>query len=163
MSDNPLAPTRRPGPAEPEPHPMVRHAALYQHVNNQTQKTLQDHVAQMDYSLPILGALAADPDVTAKDVIKALANSVADGKRSPSSAVAAIANMPSEPDKLRPWLKEQYATNLQTTVHAKAALMGGPSYPPHLAQPQPGAAPQGAGPQPAPQGMPMPQQGVPGP
>jgi hypothetical protein len=156
MSDNPLAPTRRPRPAEPEPHPMVRHAALYQHVNNQTQKTLQDHVAQMDYGLPILGALAADPDVTAKDVIKALSNSVAEGKRSPSSAVAAIANMPAEPDKLRPWLKEQYATNLATTVHAKAALMS------QAAQgqvPQPGGAPQGAAPQPAP----MPQQGTPPP
>jgi hypothetical protein len=148
MSDNPLAPTRRPRPAEPEPHPMVKHAALYQHVNNQTPKTLQDHVAQMDYGLPILGALAATPDVTAKDVIKALANSVAEGKRTPSSAVAVIANMPSEPDKLRPWLKEQYATNLATTVHAKAALMA-------QAQQQPPTQAV------APQAAPMPQQGVP--
>lgn len=146
MSDNPLAPTRRPRPAEPEPHPMVKHAALYQHVQGMTPGSLQAHVAQMDYGLPILGALAANPDVTAKDVIKALANSVAEGKRTPSSAVAVIANMPSEPDKLRPWLKEQYATNLATTVHAKAALMSQAAQAQQPPQPQP---------------APMPQQGVP--
>lgn len=134
MSDNPLAPTPRPRPAEPTPHPMLRHAQLWDHVNKQPQQVLQDHVKQMDYQLPILGALAGNPNVTAKDVIKALANSVAEGKRSPSSAVAAIADMPSEPDKLRPWLREKYAENLATTVHAKAALMA-------QQQPQPVAAP----------------------
>lgn len=151
MSDNPLASTPRPRPAEAKPHPLLRHAQLWDQVNQQSPKALQDHVAQMDYSLPVLGALAGNPDVTPKDVIKALANSVAEGKRSPSSAVAVIANMPSDPEKLRPWLKEKYAENLATTVHAKAVLMGGHGQAPQPAQPMPGpAAPVAAPSVPAP-------------
>ena len=153
MSDNPLASTPRPRPAEGKPHPMLRHAQLWDHVNQQTPGTLQEHVRQMDYALPILGALAGNPDVTAKDVIKALANSVAEGKRSPGSAVAAIANMPSDPDKLRPWLREKYAENLATTVHAKAALMGQAAQQQQQAQQPPQSVPQ------APQALPVPMSG----
>ena len=141
MSDNPLASTPRPRPAEAKPHPMLRHAQLWDKVNQHGPETLQAHVTQMDHELPVLGSLANNPNVTAKDVIKALANSVAEGKRSPSSAVAAIADMPSDTDKLRPWLKERYAENLATTVHAKAALMAQQQQPQTQAQQPPQGAP----------------------
>jgi hypothetical protein len=122
MSDNPLA-SRRPRPAEPKDHPMLRHAQIFQHIEKQTPDTLQKHVGFMDYALPIMGRLAGNPDVTAKDVIKALSGAVADGQMEPARAVANLADMPAEPDKLRPWLREKYADALATTVHAKAALM----------------------------------------
>ena len=150
MSDNPLA-SRRPRPAEPEPDPMHRHAHIWQHIEQQPVDALHQHVAFMDYALPILGRLAGDPNVKAKDVIKALSGAVADGKLPPSQAVANLANMPADPEKLRPWLREKYADSLATTVHAKAALMRQGEVP------GPGqAAPEGA-----PGAVAAPAQGVP--
>jgi hypothetical protein len=154
MSDNPLA-SRRPRPAEKKDDPMLRHAQLWRHVEGLTPDALQAHVGAMDYGLPILGRLAGDPDVTAKDVIKALSGAVAEGQMIPSRAVAELSTMPSDPDKLRPWLKAQYADALSTTVHAKAALMRqgmmgapGQAAPPGTApapiQPVSQGAPQGA-------------------
>jgi hypothetical protein len=102
---------------------MRRHAEVWQHIERQTPDILRQHVDFMDYALPIIGRLAGDPDVTAKDVIKAMSAAVADGQMEPSKAVATLANMPADPDKLRPWLKDRYADALATTVHAKAALM----------------------------------------
>jgi hypothetical protein len=154
MSDNPLA-SRRPRPAEPKDNPMLRHAQVWQHIERQTPATLQSHVDFMDYALPIIGRLAGDPDVTAKDVIKALSGAVADGKMEASKAVANLADMPADADKLRPWLKEKYADSLATTVHAKAALMRqgamqAPGQTPVAASPVPPAAPM---PQGAPAGV----------
>lgn len=123
MSDNhPLA-SRRPRPAEAEPDPMLRHAHLWRHIEGMHPDDLQKHVEMMDHGLPILGKLAGDPKVTAKDVIKMISNAVADGKMPASQGIAGIADMPADPDKLRPWLREKYADSLATTVHAKAALM----------------------------------------
>lgn len=149
MADNPLA-SRRARPPEAKPHPVLRHAQIWQHVEGQPPETLQKHVEMMDYGLPILGKLAGDPDVTAKDVIKMISGAVADGKMDPSKAVAGIADMPADPDKLRPWLKSKYADALATTVHAKAALMrqGAMQAPGAAAAP---AAPAGPG---APMGAP---------
>jgi hypothetical protein len=123
MASNPLASTRVQAPAPPA-HPMQRHADIWKHVNAQTPETLQSHVESMDHILPVLGQLAGDPKVTAKDVIKAATNGVAAGALTPSAAVETIADMPADPEKLRPWLKDRYATALAVTVHAKAALMG---------------------------------------
>lgn len=143
MSDNPLT-SRRPRPAEPKDDPMLRHAHVWQHIEKQSPETLQAHVGLMDYVLPILGRLAGNPDVTAKQVIKALSGAVADGKMDASKAVANLAGMPADPDKLRPWLREKYADSLATTVHAKAALMRqgampGPAQPPMTQAVPPGA------------------------
>ncbi len=150
--DNPLS-TNRKRPAAATQHPMLRHAQLWRHVNGHSPEALQQHIDAMDHVLPALGKLAGDPIVTAKDVIKAVTSAVAEGKMEPSKAVANIADMPADPDKLRPWLKDRYATALATTVHAKAAL---------LSQAQQAQPPQGvtmaptpptppAAPQPAPQ------------
>lgn len=145
MSDNPLA-SRRPRPAEPKDDPMMRHAQVWQHIERQTPDTLKSHVGFMDYALPIIGKLAGDPNVTAKDVIKALSGAVADGKMDASKAVANLADMPADPDKLRPWLKEKYADALATTVHAKAALMRqGPQQAPPAAVPSAPVIPQTPG------------------
>ena len=149
--DNPLA-SRRPRPATAPPDPLLRHAQLWQHVNNQTSEILRQHVVQTDYILPVLGALAGDPDVTAKDVIKAVTSAVAEGKMDPSKAVANIADMPADPDKLRPWVKDRYATALATTVHAKAALLRQAPAPQAPQAAPVGAAPAASAPTPMPQG-----------
>jgi len=93
--------------------------------------------------LPTLGALAGDPKVTPKDVIKAAANVAADGTVEPGDAVQFISGMPPDPDKLRPWLKSLYAANLSAVVHMKAAMLQGPQGQPQggNAPPQPAAAP----------------------
>ncbi len=152
MSDNPLA-SRRPRPAEQKPDPMHRHAQIWQHIEQQTPDTLQRHVSFMDYALPIMGRLAGNPDVKAKDVIRALSGAVAEGHMEPSKAVANLADMPSDPDQLRPWLREKYAEALATTVHAKAALMRQGTL-----QAPGAAAPPGGAPAPVP---PIPQSGPP--
>jgi hypothetical protein len=149
MSDNPLA-SRRPSAAEAKPDPMHRHAQVWQHIEQQPADTLHQHVAFMDYALPIIGRLAGNPDVKAKDVIKALSGAVADGKMDASKAVANLGDMPADPDKLRPWLREKYADALATTVHAKAALMRQGAMPP------PGPAAPGAAPGPTTAALPVP-------
>lgn len=151
---NPLASNPKPGPAEAKPDPLLKHAQMWQHVQNQTPDVLAAHVATMDHVLPVLGRLAGDPDVTAKDVIKAATNAVAAGAMTPSKAVANIADMPADPDKLRPWLKERYADALAATVHAKAALMRQAMPQGQPAAPVPQAAPAMAPAQPMPQGAP---------
>lgn len=134
---NPLTSSRVKPPAS-APDPMLRHAQLWQHMNSMDGDALKTQVAAMDYGLPIIGKLAGDPNVKAKDVIKAVSSAVADGHMQPSIAVATISDMPADTDKLRPWLRARYSDNLSAVVHAKAAL---------LAQPQPQGQPQG---QPAP-------------
>jgi hypothetical protein len=135
---NPLTSNRVSPPIPPE-HPLQRHADIWKHVNAQSPETLNSHVATMDHILPVLGRLANDPDVTAKDVIKAATNGVAAGALTPSNAVQTIADMPADPDKLRPWLKDRYATALAVTVHAKAALLRQAQQ--AAPQPQPEATP----------------------
>ncbi len=147
--DNPLS-TNRKRPAAATQHPMLRHAQLWQHVNGHSPEALQQHIDAMDHVLPALGKLAGDPNVTAKDVIKAVTSAVAEGKMEPSKAVANIADMPADPDKLRPWLKDRYATALATTVHAKAALLS-QAQPAQEAPAAQAPAMSPAAPQPAPQ------------
>ncbi len=154
---NPLASTRATAPGPKADDPMLRHAQIWSHVHRLGSDAIAAHVDAMDHILPTLGALAADPNVNAKDVIKAATNAVAAGKMSPSRAVAEIADMPADPDKLRPWLHERYADALATTVHAKAALMARQQ----AAQGAPGGAPAPAQPAMAP-ASPQPVQAPPG-
>ncbi len=158
MSDNPLAQSR-PRPSQGKPDPMQQHAMIWAHMHQQPREALQQHVSLMDYALPILGQLSSDPNVSAKKVIKAVAGAVADQKLAPSQGVAMISQIPPDADKVQPWLRQMYETQLTATVHAKAALMksmlpGGGAQP----QPMPGASPQGAPPQMMPQqSAPQPQ------
>lgn len=138
---NPLATSRKPQ----APHPAEMHAKMWQHVNTMQSDEMTAQIQQSSYATPILGALAADPKVTRKDVIKAAADAAADGKIPPSQAVSFITQMPDDPDKLRPWLKGLYAANMSALVHMKAAQMPAPA---------PVQAPAPAQTQPAPQ---MPQ------
>lgn len=153
MSDNPLASKH---PAEKKDDPMLRHAQVWHHIEHQPADALQSHVGFMDYALPIIGRLAGDPNVKAKDVIKALSGAVADGQMQASKAVANLADMPADPDKLRPWLREKYADALATTVHAKAALMRQGAMQPPGQPAAPAAAPAAAASPaaPVPQGAP---------
>lgn len=136
---------------------MMRHAQIWKHISGLPSEELKKHVALMEYALPILGGLANKPDVTRKDLIKAVANAVAAGKMEASKAMATITAAPDDPAKLRGWLRERFTDNLSATVHAKAMLMGQEE-----AQGQPGAEqmppagmPQGV-PVQAPQGAPAP-------
>ena len=148
MNDpNPLA-IHKGAPRQQNTDPMLMHARMWQHVGQMAPNKLQQTSDRTAYALPILGALAGNPDVTAKDVIKAAAQAAADGKVSPSEAVGLISQMPDDPAKVQGWLKGMYAANLSMQVHLKAALMqqaqGAPQGP---QQPGPG--------QPAPQANPV--------
>ncbi len=132
--NNPLSSAPR-GASTPKNDPMLRHAQMWRHAHAMASDDLAQHIQTADYSLPIFAALAANPKVTAKDVIKATSGAVADGKISPSQGVATITNMPADSDQLKPWLRQMYANGLTLAVHAKAALM---------AKTQPQAAPQQA-------------------
>ncbi len=136
--NNPLAARN----AQPQVDPaLLQHAQMWQHAHSQDHDQLQSMIKTLDYGLPIIGALAGNPKVTAKDVIKATSAAVADQKLTPSAGVAFITQMPADPDKLRPWLRDKYAMNLSAAVHAKAALMARQTMP-HIA---PMGAPDGAG------------------
>jgi hypothetical protein len=104
-------------------------------------------IAKLDYILPILGGLATNPKVTAKDVIKAAAKEAADGKVPPSEAIKFITQMPADPDKLSPWLRNIYSANLSAVVHMKAAMIqqaqAAQQAPQQPVQPGPAMPPQG--------------------
>lgn len=137
MPANPLTLT------PPKDDPMMRHAKIWQHVGKMAPDAIPAHVERMEYVLPILGALASDPNVKAKDVIKAAAQAAADGKVDAGQAVGFISGMPADPDKIRPWLKGLYAANLSAHVHMKAAMLQQRQQAP---QAVPVAAPQGGAP-----------------
>lgn len=139
---NPLAPARR---QAPEPHPALRHAQIWQAAQAVPPDQLAGQTERASYATPILGALAGDPKVTAKDVIKAVASAAADGKIQPSAAVKLISSMPTDPDKIRPWLKTLYEANMSAAVHLKAATMKAAQPPSAPVAPAP-AAPAGVNP-----------------
>ena len=150
MSDNPLA-SRRPRLASQTDADMQRHADIWHHMHQQDPQTLQGHIEGLDYGLPVMGEFAANPKTSAKDVIKAVSSAVAEGKMDPSAGVGMISAMPADPDKLKAWLRDKYATFLTAAVHAKAAMIahqtGTMPAMQASAQPQPLAAPpQGAPP-----------------
>lgn len=118
--NNPLAATR-PLSSPKSDHPATLHAKVWQHVNSMSPDDQASKMDELKYSLPILGALANNPKTTRKDVIKAAAAAAGDGKIDPSMAVSIISQMPDDPMKLGPWLKNMYATNLSAMVHLKAA------------------------------------------
>ena len=123
-------------------HPAMAHAKMWQHVSSIPAHKLPGMASQMDGLLPVFGALAGNPNVKAKDVIRAAADASARGLASPSEAVKFISSMPSEPDKLQPWLRGVYEANLSAQVHMKAAMaqqaQGAPQAAP---QPMPGTMP----------------------
>jgi len=138
MPSNPLAARSAAPPVDPA---LMRHAQMWQAMHGQEPDALHKTVQTLDYGLPILGALAGNPKVTAKDVIKATSAAVADQKLAPSAGVAFISQMPADPDKLRGWLRDKYAANLAAAVHAKAALMSKAGMPPGQGLAPPPAAP----------------------
>jgi len=121
---NPLASNRRlSAPPEPQEHPMMAHARMAQMAHGMPPENVPGVMDFISYATPVIGALAGDSKVTSKDVIKAAAQAVADGKMPASKAVQFISSMPADPDALRPWLKNLYASNMTALVHLKAAMM----------------------------------------
>ncbi len=127
--------------ASQDKHPAHGHAQMWQHVNSMAPDEQASKMQELQYSLPVIGALASNPKITRKDVIKAAADAAGSGKIDPSMAVSFISQMPNDPDKIQPWLKGLYAANLSAMVHLKAASMPAQQQP----QPaQPGMPPQAA-------------------
>lgn len=120
---NPLVSGPAPPMALQPDHPAMGHARAWQHVGQMDSGDLPAQIAKLDRVLPILGSLATNPKVTAKDVIKAAAKEAADGAVPPSEAIKFITGMPADPDKLQPWLRNLYSTNLSAVVHMKAAML----------------------------------------
>jgi hypothetical protein len=119
MARNPLTAAR----SLAADHPMMQHAKIAHFAHSLPADELAQKTDVAAYVTPIVGALAADPKVTSKDVVKATAQAVADGKVPASGAVQFLSGMPQNPDDLRPWLKGLYATNMTALVHMKAAMM----------------------------------------
>lgn len=120
----------------------MAHARIFKHVEAMAPDELSSKADLVSYVTPILGALAGNPKVTSKDVVKAAAQAAADGKIQPSEAVKFLTTMPSKPDDLRPWLKSLYAANMTALVHMKAAMM--PAAPVAAAPVAPAQAPPAA-------------------
>ena len=118
MMNNPLAAQR---PQQDDP--MRRHAMVWAQMQQQSPDALHQHIMLTDYALPVLGALAANPNVNAKDVVKAVSGAVADRRIDPAQGVAFISKIPADDDKVGPWLKQTYADAITSNVHAKAALI----------------------------------------
>lgn len=116
---NPLSPPR----ATPKPDPMIAHAKIWRFAHSLPSDQLSESVERTNYVLPILGMLAAKTDLKPRDVIKAASAAVAEGKVEPTEAVRIISAMPTDPDKLRPWMRNLYETNMTAMVHLKAAMM----------------------------------------
>lgn len=81
---------------------------------------LPQHVAQANYMLPLLGALAKDPKVTRKDVVKAVSGIMGDGRMTAGEAIDLLSKVPSNPDQLRAWLREKYSHLITGAVHLNA-------------------------------------------
>lgn len=142
--NNPLSSSPR---ASPRSDPMHRHAQIWHGVNQMDHDDISSKIKEIDSTLPTIGALASNPKVKAKDVIKAAAGFAADGKIAPSHAVQIVTNIPPDPTKLQAWLKNIYAVNLSAVVHMKAAQMQAAQPPPQMApQMPPQAAPMASPP-----------------
>ena len=121
---NPLAQPMRQSPGSaPAMSPLMAHAKMWQTVNQMPSDQMAQSVDKVDYILPVLGKLAADPKVTAKDVIKAVADAAADNQIEPSEGISFIQQIPQNAEDIRPWLKGLYALNMTGAVHMKAAMM----------------------------------------
>ena len=119
---NPLAPRAGQMPQMAK-DPLEAHARIHHAVQALPDDDLARHAAKANFILPLVGALAANPKVKARDVIKAAAAAVAEGHAEPSEAIKFISSMPSDPEKLRPFLRDLYLENFTGAVHMKAALM----------------------------------------
>lgn len=124
---------------------MLNHAAAWKHVAGMDSDTLQSAHAQTDAIVPLLAGLAGNPKVSRRDVIKATADAAGSHMIKAAEGIQFITSMPQDPEKLRPWLTDQYKTHMSALIHMKAALM------------QPGGAVTGGGmPPAAPAGGPAP-------
>src|SRR5260370_1424572 len=130
---NPLSAKPQTAPAE---HPIMGHAKVWQHVQQMAPDDIAQHTAAADYTTPLIGALAANPNVTRKDAIKAAADWAGAGKITPSKAVEFVSALPNEPDKVQPFLRNLYFTNMTALIHMKAAAMPGQQPTPPQGTPQ---------------------------
>tara|TARA_R110000868_G_scaffold143298_1_gene361342 strand:- start:2781 stop:3296 length:516 start_codon:yes stop_codon:yes gene_type:complete len=119
--DNPLS--DRPASDRAPVDPMYRHAQIWQHAQGMKDNDADVKIGQLEHILPVLGALAHNPRTTAKDVIKAAANSASKQVITPSEAVKFITMIPPKSDDLLPWLRDLYTGNLSLAVHLHASKM----------------------------------------
>jgi hypothetical protein len=79
------------------------------------------HIDETNYMLPIMAKLARDPKVTRKDVIRAISDAMADGKFTATEAIEKLAQVPSNQDALKAFLRQKYTQLIQGAVHLNAA------------------------------------------
>lgn len=136
---NPLVSRKKSTPLGKD-HPALMHAQAWGRVQQIPPENINAQTDQLEYVLPVLGALAGNPKVTPKMVIKAAAQASADGKIEPSDAVKFISGMPPDPQKLQGWLRDLYTHTMSAQVHLKAAQIKAaqpPPQPPQQAAPAP--------------------------
>lgn len=85
-------------------------------------------IQRANYLVKEMAGLAHNPDVTRKDVLKATSDAVGTRHISAEEGVQFLAQMPENPDHLRPWLQQMYKTVLVGAVaahaHAHAMVAG---------------------------------------
>lgn len=115
----PMPPQQSAPPPSPQqdPHTQIGSALAAANIDPvERAKMIEDAV----YASSEFARLAKDPDIKAKDVIKAAADAVAAKKVEPSRAIALLSAMPSDPQKLHSWVKQQALVYMTGVVHLKA-------------------------------------------
>ncbi len=127
------APVARPQPTVAEA--MAKMQALDPHA-------VADNIERVNHIAPVLAKLAADSGVSRKDVVRGVADAVAQRKVTATEGIQFLTDMPENAEQLRPWIQQKYQAALVNAValHAHAhALVGGGGAPAGPAMP--GAAP----------------------
>ena len=81
-------------------------------------------IQRANYLVKELASLVHSPDVTRKDVLKATSDAVGTRHISAEEGIKFLAQMPENPDHLRPWLQQMYQTFLVGAVAAHAHAHG---------------------------------------
>lgn len=125
-------PPQQAGPAPPppqDPHAQMGAALAAANIDpTEMAKRIESAV----YASSEFAKLAKNPDIKVKDVIKAAADAVASKKVEPSVAIALLSAMPSDPQKLHSWVKQQATLHMSGAVHLKALQI-------QMGQPTPGS------------------------
>jgi hypothetical protein len=144
MAINPLMQSAQsPSRQMPKEHPAMVHAKAWQAVQQIPPEDLAERTARLDKTLPILGELASDPNVTFRKAVKVAAKAAADHSIPASEIVQFISLMPTDEKKIGPFLRDVYSRSMSSLVHMKAAMMGRDGAQPQMAQPQQPMQPPG--------------------
>lgn len=137
---NPLAsPKARPIGGAPIQRPQPTVADAMAKMQGMDPHTVADNIERVNHIAPVLAKLAADSGVSRKDVVRSVADAVAQRKVTATEGIQFLTDMPENAEQLRPWIQQKYQAALINAValhaHAHALVSGGG------APAMPGAAP----------------------